>query len=417
MSYPRMFKIRQEFPAGCLADVDGAVRKELRRIKLAKLVRPGDEIAIAASARGIRDQAVVIRALVEELKGAGARPFIFPAMGSHGGAEAEGQAALLREYNITEEFTGAPVRSSIDADLIGTTDRGIPVYADRNACAAQGIVLVNRIKAHIDFEGAQESGLYKMTVAGLGKPIGAKYFHLYASNFGYHSVLREMAVLALEMLPIIAGIGVVENARGETETVRALTREQIKDGTAEAELLKRARKNMARLPLEEIDLLIVDEIGKDIAGSGLDTNVIGRKGEMHTWQAQKPHVKRILIRGLTNKTMGNALGMGYADFTTRKLLDGVDYQQTNVNAITSHAVHEAKIPMVMEDEKSAVDSALSTLGPVKPEDTRVVHIKNTLELSIFEASKACLEELKEKQNIKIDCETGEMRFDGEGNLA
>ena len=416
MSYPKMVKIKQEFPDTRLPDVARSVKEELSRVNLQGLVSPGWEIAIAASARGIRDQAVVIKSLVEELQALGAMPFIFPAMGSHGGATAEGQATFLKGYNITEELLGVPVRSSIDADLIGTSERGVPVYADRHACKARGIILVNRIKAHIDFDGPQESGLFKMITAGLGKPIGVKNFHLYASRYGYHSVMLEIARFALERLPIILGLGIVENAHGETETVRALTADEINEGAIEAELLKRAKENMARLPIEDIDLLIVDEIGKDIAGSGLDTNVIGRKGEIHNWHNQKPSIKRIIVRGLTEKTQGNALGMGYADFSTGKLVDRIDHHQTYINAITAHAPHEAKIPLIMENEKSAVDAALSSSGVPKPEEARVVRIKNTLELSLFESSEACLHELAGKDDIQVVEELGEILFDGEGNL-
>lgn len=416
MGYPKMFVVEQALPSRRLADVARATVLELRRVKLKEMVRPGREIAIAASARGIRDQAVIIKSLVEELKAGGTKPFIIPAMGSHGGSTPEGQAALLKGYNITEESVGAPIRSSIDADLIGTTERGAPVHADRYACGADGIVLVNRIKAHIDFEATHESGLYKMMVAGLGKPMGAKYFHLYASKYGYHSVMTEMAGLALERLPVILGIGIVENAYGETEKVRALNSDEMREGAVEADLLKSAKKNMGKIPLDEVDLLIVDEIGKDIAGSGLDTNVIGRKGETETWHAQKPRIKRIIVRGLTEKTQGNALGIGYADFTTNRVVEKIDNHQTYVNAITAHAPHEAKIPMIMENERSAVDAALSTIDLLKVEEARVVRIKNTLELAQFEVSEACLPELKGKGQIQIAQELGEMAFDREGNL-
>lgn len=416
MDYPKMFMVEQALPSRQLPDVAQAVKFELGRIKLKEKVRPGWEIAIAASGRGIKDQALIIKSLVEELKAAGTRPFVIPAMGSHGGATPEGKAALLKGYNITEEFVGAPIRSSIDADLIGTTERGIPVHTDTYAWNANGIVLVNRIKAHIDFDGPHESGLYKMMAVGLGNPIGAKYFHLYASKFGFHSVMTEMAGLVLKRLPVILGIGIVENAYGETEKVTALNCDEMSEGAIEADLLKLAKKNTAKLPLDEIDLLIVDAIGKDIAGSGLDTNVIGRKGQGESWHYQKPKIKRIIIRGLTEKTRGNALGIGYADFTTNRVVEKIDHQETYVNAITAHAPHEAKIPIIMKNDRAAADAALSTTDLVKVDEARVVRIKNTLELAQFEVSEACLPELKGKEGIQIVKELGEMPFDGDGNL-
>ena len=415
---PRMVEVQQEIPAPRLDDFVQEIRKELKRIRISERIRPGDEIAVTAGSRGIAHYPEILSTVVEEIKKVGGRPFLIPAMGSHGGATPEGQLAILRELGVTPESVGAPIRATMEVDEIGRIENGVPVYVDRNALEADGIVVVNRVKPHTDFKGEIESGLMKMMAIGLGKQKGAEMIHSYRSE-GYHRLLPEAARLMLRRLPIVFGLAVVENAYHEIAIVRAIEPENIE--REERELLKKAKSLLARIPFKEIDVLIIDEIGKEISGTGMDTNVVGRfwlPGESDPLAAE---IKRIVVLDLTEGTHGNAIGIGLADVTTQRLVEKIDYRSTFVNALTAGHIEGAKTPIFLPNDREAILTALRTCGPIDPKEARVVRIRNTLDLERFWISEGLLKLVESdpnlKKKIKVLGKPREMQFDVLGNLA
>ncbi|MBW2059774.1 MAG: DUF362 domain-containing protein, partial [Deltaproteobacteria bacterium] len=316
MDFPGVYRIRQTFDRTAVKDIRGTVRTELARLSLDE-VRSGHRVAVTAGSRGVAHMAEIIGAIVEHVKYLGAVPFIFPAMGSHGGATAEGQAALLAHYGITEESVGAPVVSSMEVTEIGKTGDGVPVFVDSHALEADHIVVVNRIKCHTKFKGPVESGLMKMMAIGMGKQRGADLYHRAAIHYTFPKIIIDAARIVMEKAPVLCGVAIVENGYGETARIEALRPEQIE--MREKELLALAKKMMPRLPFETIDLLIVDEMGKDISGVGIDPNVTGRNRDLLRVFPHPVQVKRLFVRDLTDRSEGNATGIGLADLTTRRL--------------------------------------------------------------------------------------------------
>jgi hypothetical protein len=413
-----MVEVQQEILAPKLEDFVQELRKELKRINISERIKPGDEIAITAGSRGIAHYAEILSNVVEEIKKVGGKPFLVPAMGSHGGATPEGQVAILRELGVTPETVGAPIRATMEVDEIGRIENGVPVYVDRNALNADGIVVINRVKPHTDFKGEIESGLMKMMAIGLGKQKGAEIIHSYRS-VGYHKLLPEAARLMLKKLPIVFGLAIVENAYHEIAIVRAIEPENIE--REEKEILKKAKSLIARIPFKEIDVLIIDEIGKEISGTGMDTNVVGRfwlPGESDPLAA---NIKRIVVLDLTEGTHGNAIGIGLADVTTKRLVEKIDYQTTFVNALTAGHVEGAKTPVFLPNDREAITIALRTCGPIDPNEAKVVRIRNTLDIERFWISESLLKVLESdsdlKKRIKVLGEPREMQFDVLGNLA
>ena len=368
-----MYRVRQKFSGPRLADIPGGVRQALRTASLP--VRRGETVAVGAGSRGIANIDVVVRATVDELKAQGARPFVFPAMGSHGGATAEGQLSVLAHYGITEGSMGCEVRASMDVVQVGEA-LGMPVWLDRIASEADWIGLVNRVKPHTDFKGSIESGLFKMMTIGLGKYRGAIQYHRAAVNRGYETVITSIGREMLGKARIGFGLGVVENGYDETAKVEAFNAADLEAG--ERRLLKEAREWMARLPFSPIHVLVVEEMGKNISGSGMDTNVIGRPSNPHEPFPNDPKILWIVALDLTEESYGNATGIGNADFTTRRLVDRIDMKPTLINCITACSPGMAKVPATYETDREAVETALSCIGLTPAEQARVVHIKNTL---------------------------------------
>ena len=415
---PRMVEVEQRIPAPKLDDFIAEIRRELNRIGLQKKIEPGDEIAITAGSRGIAHYPEILSTVVDEVKKAGGKPFLVPAMGSHGGATPEGQVAVLRELGITSETVGAPIRATMEVDEIGRLENGVPVYVDRNALKADGIIVVNRVKPHTDFKGEIESGLMKMMVIGLGKQKGAEMIHSYRSE-GYHKLLPEAARLILKRLPIIVGLAIVENAYHEIAIVEAIEPEDIE--REERKLLKKAKSLIGRIPFKDIDVLIIDEIGKEISGTGMDTNVVGRFWLPGEYEPSAPNIKRIVVLDLTEETHGNAIGIGLADVTTKRLVDKIDYQATFVNALTAGHVEGSKTPVFLPNDREAITIALRTCGPINPREAKVVRIRNTRDLDRLWISESLLKTLESnpelKKRIKVVGEPREMQFDILGNLA
>jgi hypothetical protein len=414
MNFPKVYRLRQNFDRTLVQDIPGTVKAELKKLSLEKRVKPGQRVALTGGSRGVANIAVILKAAVEHLKSLGVQPFIFPAMGSHGGATAEGQTALLAHYNVTEAFTGAPVLSSMEAVEIGKTEDGVPVYIDKNASQADWIIVVNRIKPHTKFKAPHESGLMKMMAIGMGKQKGAEYYHKAALHYTFPKIIVDAGREVLKKAPVLCGIGTVENGYDETAKIAALNPGEIE--SREKELLELAKKMMPRLPFNEIDLLIVDEMGKDISGTGIDPNVTGRNRDLIGVFPHPTNVKRLFVRDLTENSNGNATGIGLADLTTKRLVDKINYQAMYMNCMTGISIEKAAVPMHFETDQEAIRVGLGSVGLNPPEKSKIVRIKNTLLVDEVEVSEVYEEELKKRSDLAILEGPKPMAFDRQGNL-
>jgi len=413
MSFPKVALVRQFSTIPAIKDVVAAVKQEIAGMNL-KLAS-GARIAIAVGSRGISNHALVVKTVVKELRALGAKPFIVPAMGSHGGATAEGQVMVLETLGITEESIGAPIRSSMEVIQIGTTDSGIPVLIDKNAMESDGIVLVHRVKAHTDFDGLIESGMMKLITIGLGKHKGAQMAHRYAVKRGFNNVVPVIARYVLKNAPILFGLGLVENFYHETAIIKAANSAILEN--VEQKLLQESKKMMARIPFDTLDVVVVQELGKTISGTGMDTNVVGRIYNVAEPEAEFPKYTRIVALDLANNTYGNAVGIGMADLTTQRLVNKIDFKVTAINCLTGACPEKGRIPLTMDSDKEAIAAALTICGPIEPKDARLVWVKNTLELDYFYISEALISEINENTNLKVMSNFTEFPFDDEGNLA
>jgi hypothetical protein len=408
---PRMVKVRQRLDRTRLEDPAGALAAGMERTLDPDAFR-GRSIAITSGSRYIAGLPVVLAALIAKLRAWGARPFIVPAMGSHGGATAEGQRAVLAGYGISERTMGVPVVSSMEVTQIATLPDGLPVFCDRNALAADGIVVVNRVKPHTDFKGTHESGLLKMMAIGLGKHRGAA--HLHSRGFGRMSaLLPEVAGAFLRAAPVVFGVALVENPFEELQVVEVVTPGQLVE--RDRQLLELAKRNVARLPLPSIDVLIIDEIGKDVSGSGMDTNVTGKPASGLAAGFEAPPIQKILVRGLSKNTHGNGIGIGMADVTTTRCVSRINWGETYTNCITATVGGSAKMPMALNNDREALVVALRLCADVLPATARIVRIRNTLELSTFEISESYLAGLAD-QGLEVVGDPYPMRFSANGWL-
>ena len=414
MNYPKMYRIGQVFDVPRVDNIEETLRKELESIQISSLIKEGARIAITAGSRGIANIDRVLRHLVHVLKENSAKPFLIPAMGSHGGGTAEGQLEILESLKVTEESIGAPILSSMEVVEIGKSRFGFPVLVDKNAAEADGVIVVNRVKPHTEFEGPIESGLMKMMAIGMGKHKGCIQVHKQTINYRYVEVIPEIGRVILENVPILFGVALVENVYDETAIIQAILPSQFR--IEEERLLTEAKRLMARLPFDKIDVLIVDEMGKNISGTGMDTNVIGRIMFIGEREPEKPKVTRIVVLGLTEESHGNAIGIGLADYTTQRLVNDMDAGATSINAMAGMSPEKGRIPIPLITDKEAVEAALDTIRPVDAEEARVVHIKNTLEIAELDISEALLEEVEGREDLKLAEELGPLSFDGEGNL-
>jgi hypothetical protein len=416
MNYPKMVRLRQHFERPRIEDVAGSVLTELQKLDLGRTIRPGNSVALTAGSRGITNIPVVLRTVVHFLKDLGARPFLVPAMGSHGGGTAEGQRQVLDSYGITESFVGAPIKASMEVVSLGSTGEGFPVVLDKYAAEADHIGVVARIKPHTGYHGPIESGLCKMMMIGLGKHAGALAYHKILLDYPFDQVVRSVARTVRGRAPIAFGLGLVENAYDETawiEGVRAADFEPREEA-----LLVRAKEALARLPFAEADLLIVDEIGKEISGSGMDTNVVGRKRAFRaTAPADQPQMRFIFVRGLSAHTHGNATGIGLADFTTTRLVKQMNYRATVINCLTAGYPDSADVPVHFDSDREVIDAALAILGTRKPEDGRIMRVHNTLSLEELEVSEPCLTQPRGKVPFSIEGTAHDLGFDASGNLS
>jgi len=411
---PAMYEVRQHFDLLPAVDALAALGAGWaagagRAAELA----PGASVAVAVGSRGIADIAPVVRDVVRRLQAAGLAPFVVPAMGSHGGATVEGQIEVLATRGVTEASVGAPIRATMDVVSLGEAD-GIPLVLDRYAWAADGVVLVNRVKPHTDFVGPIESGLMKQLVIGLGKQAGADHYHRLGVVRGLEETIPAAATELLTRVNVLFGVALVENEEHRTAALRVVPPEGIEE--TERELLELARRHVPGIPVDDIDLLVVDEMGKDVSGNGLDPNVVGKAAGAHSVTRPRPRISRIFVRDLTADTEGNAAGLGVTDAITTRLLAKIDFEATAVNAFTSCAPEDAKTPAVFASDRDAIASLLTTIRPATAADLRLVHIRNTMDLARLWVSAGCLEHLPGPPAVSVDGTPRELVFEARGDL-
>jgi hypothetical protein len=403
---PQMARVRQAFEHHKIDDVAGAVTNEMGREDIKAKVKPGAKIAVGVGSRGVANIDVAVKALIASLKELGADPFIFPAMGSHAGGTSEGQEALLAGYGVTEDKMGAPVRATMDTVVVAELEGGTKVHMDKYAHDADGVVLINRVKPHTSFRGEIESGIVKMMTIGMGKINGATSLHGNHPITEFGDALPRAAKAIMECQPFLFGIGMVEDAFDDTAIIQALPAETL--FAEETKLQAKAKELMAKIYIEDIDVLVIDEIGKEISGAGADPNVIGNPG---TPGFEVPRVKKIVILDLTEKTHGNAAGIGSAHVITHRLLRRVDFASTYANMVTATALEGARVPIPMKTAEDAVRLAVKTLIGVEPEDARIVRIRNTLSLGEIEVSEPILKDLQGDSRMEVLSQPGKISFE------
>ncbi len=414
-AYPEIFRVRQTFERPCIADPAAEVERQLASLGLQQKVRPGQSVAITASSRGIANIAVIIGAIVEFFKAIGAKPFVVPAMGSHGGGTAEGQRQLIESYGMTEAFLGCPIRSSVETVVVGHAREGFPIHFDRTAYEADHVVVCNRVKPHTGFVGDIESGLMKMLLIGLGNCAGATIYHRAIRDYSFGQIICSAAGEVLGRCPILAGLAIVENAYDETACIAAVRPEEFE--SREKELLALARRLLPRLPFDEVDVLLVDRIGKNLSGTGMDPNAIGRKFNDHKAMPDElPKVNRIAVRGLTSQSHGNAIGLGMAEFCRSQLLAEIDREATRLNGLISGHISAAMTPLDYPSDREMLAAALGTIGLREPAEAKVLWIADTLHLGEVECSTAYLAEARERSDLEVVSQLRPLPFDGEGNL-
>jgi hypothetical protein len=408
---PRMARVRQIFDKSRIEDIPRAVAEQMSKPEIRARVRRGARIAITVGSRGIANLLVLARSIVSSIRQAGGDPFIVPAMGSHGGATAEGQLEVLAGMGVCEKEVGAPIRASMDTVVAGKTPQGKPVYLDRIASEADGIVVFGRIKPHTAFRGPHESGLYKMIAIGLGNQRGAEAVH--AEGFGRMAAnVPAYARVTLATGKILFGVAVVENAFDDTCRVEAMLPEQI--ATREPVLLEESKRLMPHLKFDPIDVLVCDQIGKNFSGDGMDPNITA--SYITPYATGGPRVERYVILDLSEETHGNAIGTGVAHFTTKRVFDKTDFDATYPNALTCRVVLGARMPLVVASDRLAIQGAIYTVTDGDPGRPRIVRIANTSHVDEIEISEALLDEARRRDDIEILEEPREWPFDREGNL-
>ena len=408
---PKVVPVTQKFQRPKIENIEDELLSRLRSKGVLARIRSGSKIAVAVGSRGIENQPLMVKLMVREIKKRGADVFLVPAMGSHGGATAEGQQSMLQGMGFTREYIDAPIRASMDVVKIGTSANGLPVFVDKIAHDADGVVIINRIKPHVAFRGAYESGLMKMCAIGLGKQKGAEICH----NLGFGRMAENVPAIAREVigkLNILWAVALVENAYHETCEINVLEKTEIEK--VEPVLQKRAKELSPKLHIDSLDVLIIDRIGKNISGTGFDTNVVGR---YHTpYASGGPDITRILALDLTDESHGNANGVGILDFTTRRLFEKMEFEQTYPNSLTSTVPTSVKIPMVLENDRHAIQAAIKTCNIADKSAVRLARMRTTLHLDRLYVSGAVLPDVKKHPMMEIAGEPDELQFDSEGNL-
>lgn len=418
IALPRMVPVKQTFVSESISNqaIPEIIRLQFQHSDIRQKVRSGMKIAVGVGSRGIENLGEIVRCTIAELRQLGAEPFIVPAMGSHGGGTSEGQRQVLAELGITAEKMNAPIRASMDTVYLGTVMGDVEVYFDKIAFEeADGIVVVSRIKPHTDFKAPIESGIYKMLGIGLGKHKGASYLHRGGMG-NFDALLPSVGTLIMERTPFLFGVGIVEDAYHQTSLIELVTKEQMP--SREEELLRKAKSLMPRFWLKEIDVLVIDEIGKNISGSGFDPNIVGRTANTKAWNQfhEAPPIHKVVILGLTKETDGNAVGIGLADFTTRRLVQQIDFNKVYTNAITAVEIGAGKLPLILMNDKEALTVALYTGGRRDLSQVRMVRIRNTLQLSELMVSENMVAEVEGHPMMEVSGTPREWQFDRTGHL-
>ena len=415
MQLQKLAHIRQNFPDRALPDVAAATREQMEGADWALAVKPGSRIAVGVGSRGITNIDVIAKAVVDFWKSRDVKRFLIPVMGSHGSASAEGQAEVLAHYGITEETMGAPVVSSLDVVPIGTTPEGIEVVMDRQAHEADGTMLLSRVKWHTDFAGKLESGIHKMMAIGLGKWAGAKRYHTHALEMGLEQMIRSVGTVMLATGKMLGGMAILEDAYHSTAEVAAVGAAGMVE--REEELLAKVKSWKPNIPVNEVDLLIVDEIGKNFSGAGMDTKIVNRSGRTgpNSWP-NVPKIFRIIVRDLSPLSNGNAIGMGLADAITDRLFEKVDFEATWVNSLTASSPLAAFTPMHFPDDRTCIEKIVPTCGKLDLSEVTIAWIRNSMDIGELMVSEGLLDEVRANPEIEVLSEPMDLEFDGAGNL-
>ncbi len=406
---PKMFKIRELYDPTKIEDIPGWVKQQMETNLHNKEQYRGKRLCITAGSRGIPHLDTIIRTIVDTLKSWGAEPFIIPAMGSHGGGTAEGQREMIATYGITEETMGCPIYSSMEVVQISTLHDGTPVYCDKYAYESDGIVILNKVKPHTDFRGKHESGMAKMCAIGLAKHKGASMFHM----MGFPTFAERIPQVCEEFLkhaPVAFGVGIVQNAYDDISEIEVMEKDLIME--KDAELLEIAKAKIAKFKMHDMDVLIIDQIGKNISGNGADPNITGRSNSKGFEDVI--NCKKMFIRGLTEETHHNGCGINHADITTRRCLNDIDFETSWINVVTATMLNGGKIPVYAETDRDALRIAIRTCNGIDFSKAKVVHIKDTLHMEEIEVSEAYYDELKNNPEVEILSEPEEMKFDENG---
>jgi hypothetical protein len=414
MDYPQFGLIRQRFPESPEPDPKGWLLAEFERTGLLKPIKKGDRVLLTGGSRGIDSMKDVLASCIAAIREVGGEPFLCPAMGSHGGAKPAMQVKVLTHLGITEESMGAPIYSDWDIVEVGRAEGNVPVYADRAAVDADHILLVNRVKEHTEYMGDTESGILKMAVVGLGRQPGAETMHRLAVNITYLKAIKAIARVLFKELNILGGVALLEDYRNQLRRVEAVPARDVFD--REPELLKESQQHRAKLPFDQLDILLVDQIGKDISGSGFDTKVIGRIMNIYEKECESPKITRIVFRDLSEGSEGNATGLGLADYTTRRAVEKIDFEATRINCVTGGSPEKGRIPITLPTDKAAVDEAFGTIGLWTPETVKVAWISNTKDLEWLAVSSALVDSARDRSDLEVRDELFDLPLDSTDNL-
>lgn len=395
---PELYQVKQIFDRAALKEIEGTLKKELEKKYIKAKIHPGMKVAVAVGSRGIKNLYLIVKTVVDEILARGAEPFIVSAMGSHGNGTEEGQREILASYGITEENLGVKVVTTVDVSYLGMTESGKKIYFDKAAMEADAIIPINRVKLHTDFVGELQSGLCKMLVIGLGNQIGCSAIHEENPD-DFAAIIEAAAGLILEKCNVAYGVAVIENAYDETFMIEAVPAEVLIE--REKELVKIARTKMPLLIPPQIDVLIVEEIGKNISGAGYDPNILGKSSVLKQFCLPVPEIKRMVLLGLTPQSHGNAIGIGLFDVTVKSVFDQLDYESMYANAIACRCIEDCRVPLVAENEDEAVRVAVKCIRNVGKDQLRIVKIKNTLELEYIQVSQTVLNDIRRDERIQI----------------
>jgi hypothetical protein len=414
MQFPRLLPVRQNFPDRAIRDVASEVTRQLTSSAFASRLKPGARVALGVGSRGIANIATIVRSVVDYWKSQGCHPFLFPAMGSHGAATAEGQADVLAHYGIHEATMGCPVMSQLEVVSLGKTSDGIEAFMDKLAFESDGAMLIGRVKWHTDFAGAIESGLFKMMAIGLGKFAGAQRYHTYAYKLGLEHVIRSVGRQVLQSGKILGGLAIIEDAHHNTAQLTAVPVEDME--RKEEELLVLAKSWMGRIPMP-LDILILDEIGKTISGAGMDTKVVNRSvhGDSNPWPGE-PRIERVFVRGLSPNSYGNGVGLGMADVIHDRLLEKIDWHPTRINSLTASTPTAIRTPIHFSTDRECLERIAPTVGKVDLSEVTYGWIRNSLELGYLKLSENLRDEIRKNPILEIVGPAEEMAFDVTGNL-